>query len=85
MPKNKKGKAATFPRLDASTATNEALLDEFVRVSDWMDWATTAAQNRHYEEYTGELKAEVLRRMSPQTEAGDFSPTGSTEVSPTMV
>lgn len=29
-----------------------------------MDWATTAAQNGYYEDYTAELKAEVLRRMS---------------------
>lgn len=61
---NKKGTAEAFPRIDASTATNEALLDEFVRVSDWMDWATTAAQARYYEEYSAQLKAEVLKRMA---------------------
>ncbi|MCV9964056.1 hypothetical protein OIU34_19430 [Pararhizobium sp. BT-229] len=64
MSKNKKGKAETFPRIDASTATNETLLDELLRVANWMDWATTASENRYYEEYSFELKAEVLRRLS---------------------
>jgi hypothetical protein len=59
-----KSRSETFPGVVVSSASNETLLDELLRVAGWMDWATTAAQNRHYEEYTAELKAEVLRRMS---------------------
>jgi hypothetical protein len=64
MSKDKKGKAETFPRIDASTAKNDALLDELMRVANWDDWTTTASESRNYEEYSGELKAEVLRRMA---------------------
>lgn len=64
MSRNKKGKSETFPKVVVSSASNETLLDELLRVADWIDWATTASQNRHYEEYSAELKAEVLRRMS---------------------
>ena len=64
MSRNKKGRSETFPSIDVSTASNETLLEELLRVAGWMDWATTAAQNGYYEDYTAELKAEVLRRMS---------------------
>lgn len=64
MSKNKKGKAETFPKITPQTATNEVLLDEFLRASSGAEWATTSAQIRHYEEYASELKAEILRRMT---------------------
>ncbi len=64
MSRRNKERKETFPKIDPSSASNEALLDELLRASNSDDWATSDAQIRHYEEYSAELKAEVIRRMA---------------------
>lgn len=60
----KKERKGTFPKIDASSATDIELLDELVRVCNSDDWTTSSAQSTFYEVYTTELKVEVLKRMA---------------------
>jgi hypothetical protein len=39
----------TFPKIDASSATDIELLDELVRVCNSDDWTTSSAQRTFYE------------------------------------